>query len=31
MAPAVRGKKFGYYLDDHHGDGVVGVAFKRRP
>ena len=31
MAPAVRGKKFGYYLDDHHGDAVVGVAFKRRP
>ena len=31
MAPAVRGKKFGHYLDDHHDDAVVGVAFKRRP
>lgn len=25
---AVRKKTFGYVLDDHHGDGVVGVAFK---
>ena len=25
---AVRGKTFGYLLDDHHGDGRVGVAFK---
>ncbi len=25
---AVRKKTFGYFLDDHHGDGVVGVAFK---
>ncbi len=25
---AVRGKKFAYYLDQHHGDGIVGVAFK---
>ncbi|MGH3761581.1 MmcQ/YjbR family DNA-binding protein [Actinophytocola sp.] len=25
---AVRGKTFGYFLDDHHGDGIVGVALK---
>lgn len=25
---AVRGKKFGYYLDDHQGDGITGVALK---
>jgi hypothetical protein len=25
---AVRRKTFGYYLDDHHGDGIVGVALK---
>lgn len=25
---AVRKKTFGYFLDDHHGDGVVGLAFK---
>jgi len=25
---AVRRKTFGYFLDDHHGDGIVGVAFK---
>jgi hypothetical protein len=31
LALAVRGKKFGYYLDDHHGDGVVGVAVKAAP
>ena len=24
----VRGKKFLYYLHDHHGDGVVGFCFK---
>jgi hypothetical protein len=24
----VRGKTFAYYLDDHHGDGMVGVVFK---
>lgn len=28
---AVRKKTFGYLLDDHHGDGVVGVAFKAGP
>jgi len=28
LALTVRGKKFGYYLDDHHGDGITGVAFK---
>jgi len=25
---AVRRKTFGYFLDDHHGDGIVGVAIK---
>lgn len=25
---AVRRKTFGYFLDDHHGDGIVGVALK---
>jgi phosphoribosylglycinamide formyltransferase-1 len=24
----VRGRTFAYYLDDHHGDGIVGVVFK---
>lgn len=24
----VRKKAFAYYLDDHHGDGIVGVCFK---
>lgn len=28
---AVRRKTFGYFLDDHHGDGVVGMAFKAAP
>lgn len=28
---AVRGKTFGYFLDDHHGDGIVGIAFKAGP
>jgi predicted DNA-binding protein (MmcQ/YjbR family) len=28
---AVRGKKFAYYLDDHHGDGIVAVCFKAVP
>ena len=28
---AVRGKTFGYYLDDHHGDGIVGLALKAAP
>jgi hypothetical protein len=28
---AVRKKTFGYFLDDHHGDGVTGVAFKAAP
>jgi len=28
---AVRGKTFGYYMNDHHGDGVVGVALKAAP
>jgi len=24
----VRGRTFAYYLDDHHGDGIVGVVVK---
>ena len=24
----VRAKTFAYYLDDHHGDGIIGAAFK---
>ncbi|HEX6353810.1 MmcQ/YjbR family DNA-binding protein [Actinophytocola sp.] len=28
---AVRKKTFGYFLDDHHGDGIVGIAFKAGP
>jgi predicted DNA-binding protein (MmcQ/YjbR family) len=24
----VRGRTFAYFLDDHHGDGIVGVVFK---
>lgn len=28
---AVRRKTFGYFLDDHHGDGTVGVAVKAAP
>lgn len=28
---AVRGRTFGYFLDDHHGDGIVGVALKAAP
>jgi hypothetical protein len=27
----VRNKTFAYYLDDHHGDGVVGLACKAAP
>jgi phosphoribosylglycinamide formyltransferase-1 len=27
----VRDKKFAYYLDDHHGDGIVAVCFKTEP
>lgn len=27
----VRGKKFAYYLDNHHGDGIVSVCFKAEP
>ncbi|MDH3684282.1 MAG: MmcQ/YjbR family DNA-binding protein [Acidimicrobiia bacterium] len=29
--PAVRRKKFAYYLDDHHGDGVVALTCKAPP
>ena len=24
----VRGRTFAYHLDDHHGDGIVGIVFK---
>jgi hypothetical protein len=27
----VRGRRFGWYLDDHHGDGRVGIACKAAP
>ncbi len=27
----VRGKKFAYYLNSHHGDGIVSVCFKTEP
>jgi hypothetical protein len=27
----VRGRTFAYYLDDHHGDGIVGLVFKAPP
>jgi predicted DNA-binding protein (MmcQ/YjbR family) len=27
----VRGKKFAYYLHDHHGDGIIAVCFKTEP
>ena len=27
----VRGKKFAYYLDDHHGDGIVAVTCRAIP
>ena len=25
---SVRDKKFGYYLDNHHGDGIISVCFR---
>jgi phosphoribosylglycinamide formyltransferase-1 len=28
---SVRGKKFAYFLDDHHGDGIVAVTCKAAP
>jgi len=28
---AVRDKKFAYYLDNHHGDGIVAVCFRTVP
>jgi hypothetical protein len=28
---AVRGRKFAYFLDDHHGDGIVAVSFRALP
>ena len=27
----VRGRTFAYYLDDHHGDGIVGLNAKAAP
>jgi hypothetical protein len=27
----VRKKKFAYYLNDHHGDGIVSVCFRTEP
>jgi phosphoribosylglycinamide formyltransferase-1 len=27
----VRDKKFAYYLDDHHGDGIIAVCVKAAP
>ncbi len=27
----VQKKKFAYYLDDHHGDGIVAVCFRTEP
>jgi hypothetical protein len=27
----VKGKRYGYYLDDHHGDGRVALACKAEP
>ena len=27
----VKGKTFGYFLDDHHGDGIVAVAVRALP
>ena len=27
----VRGRTFAYYLDDHHGDGIVGLVCKAPP
>lgn len=31
LAFRIRKKTFGYYLDDHHGDGIVGLALKAAP
>jgi predicted DNA-binding protein (MmcQ/YjbR family) len=28
---SVRDKKFAYYLDNHHGDGIVAVCFRTEP
>jgi len=28
---SVRDKKFAYFLDDHHGDGIVSVCFRTEP
>lgn len=28
---SVRGKKFAYFLNDHHGDGIVSVCFRTEP
>lgn len=31
LSLTVRKKRFGYFLDDHHGDGIVGIAMKAAP
>jgi hypothetical protein len=31
LAFVVRGKKFGYFLDDHHGDGRLALTCKAPP
>ena len=31
LSLSVRKKKFGYYLDDHHGDGIVAITCKAPP
>lgn len=31
LALRVRGKTFAYYLDDHHGDGIVSLCCKSTP
>ncbi len=31
LAAAVRGKKFAWYIDDHHGDGTLSITCKAPP
>ena len=31
MGLSVRGKRFAWYLDDHHGDGMVALSCKAAP
>ena len=28
---SVRGKKFAYFLDNHHGDGILALCFRGAP